>query len=216
MHIAAVFLLPVVLIALPPGVRAQLSAAEPAPGVFLVAKPEMPDPRFQRSVILLLAHDDGGTVGLVVNRPTGVTVPNAPDDPHPIYLGGPVDPDRVVVLGRGERPQGPFQRVWEDVWWSTDRGAIEALLGGSIDADALRVFLGYTGWAPGQLDAELAVTDAWALFRADPGDVFSPDSDDLWNRFMGRNRPLIVWHRSPVQDHIRTRIGAITLYPGCP
>ena len=189
----ALFLLSVVLIASPPAARAQLSAAEPAPGVFLVAKPEMPDPRFQRTVILLLAHDDSGSMGLVVNRPTNRTLPDTPEDRHRIYRGGPVALDQVVVLGRGTPPDDPFQPVWEDVWWSADRGAIEALLGDDIGPDALRVFAGYAGWEPGQLDAELAVDNSWGLFRAEPDDVFGTDPDGLWDRFMGPNRRRIAW-----------------------
>ena len=201
MPIAALFLLSVVLIASPPAARVQLSGVEPAPGVFLVAKPAMSDPRFQRTVILLVDHDDSGTFGLVVNRPTDMTLPNVSEDRHLIYRGGPVGPDQVVVLGRGEPPDGPFESVWEDVWWSADRGTVEALLGDDIGPDALRVFLGYAGWAPGQLDAELAVADSGALFRAEADDVFGPDPGGLWDRFVGRNRPLIVWRGSPVLGH---------------
>ena len=192
MRIIAKRLLPVLLFAVATPARAQVEATEPAPGVFLVAKPGMPDPRFQQTVILLLTHDDGGTAGLVLTQPSGMAVADADEPRHPVYRGGPLAPNQAQVLLRGERPNSTFRKVWDDVWWCTDTDAIEALLEENPGPDVLRVFVGYASWARGQLDDELAAPDAWALFQAEPDDVFLSDPDALWDRFMGRNRRLFA------------------------
>ena len=176
--------------------RTQFEATRPAPGVFLVAKPGMPDLRFEHAVILLLSHDDRGTAGLSLTRPAGMSRTDTGEPRYLVYSGGPVAPNQVQVLVRGEAPDSSFRRVWEDVWWSTDGDVIEDLLEDNLSPDVLRVFVGYASWVPGQLDAELATDDAWALFQANPDDVFLTDPDDLWDRFMGRNRRLFASRKS--------------------
>lgn len=196
MRVTAQLLIPVVLVAAAIPARAQLRADEPAPGVFLVAKPEMSDLRFEHAVILLLTHDDGGTSGLVLTQPSGMALTPTGETRHLVYSGGPVAPNQVQVLVRGEPPNNSFRRVWEDVWWSTDQDVIEVLLEDNSGPDVFRVFVGYAGWVPGQLDTELATFDAWMLFRAEPDDVFLSNPDDLWDRFMGCNRRLVASRRS--------------------
>ena len=169
---------------------AQLPVARPARGVLVVARPGIPDPRFQQAVILLLAHDERGTLGLVLNRPTGTTLPDAPGTRHRMYLGGPVAPDRVVVLSRSEVPAGPHLTVIDGVWSSSDQGVIDAALKANADPEVLRVFRGHAAWAPGQLDAELAFADAWDLFLAEVEEVFSANPGGMWGRFMGTNRSI--------------------------
>jgi putative transcriptional regulator len=188
MRITAQLLFLVVLIASSGPALAQLEATEPAPSVFLVAKPEMPDPNFAHAVILILSHDDNGTSGLMLTQPSGLALTDEGDPPHLVYSGGPVSPNQVEVLVRGERPDSSFQRIWNDVWWGTDREVIQGLLEDNFDPDVLRVFVGYAGWVPGQLEAELGTGDAWALFQGEPDDVFLLDPDELWDRFMDRGR----------------------------
>ena len=188
MHLAAPFLFFVVLIASSSPALAQFEATEPAPGVFLVAKPEMPDPRFAHAVILILTHDDNGTSGLMLTQPSGMALTDAGAPPHLVYSGGPVAPNQVEVLVRGEPPDSSFRRIWNDVWWGTDRDVIHGLLENNFGPDVLRVFVGYADWVPGQLDAELGTAGAWALFQAEPDDVFLTQPGELWDRFMGGGR----------------------------
>lgn len=188
MRVTAHRLLPALLIASAMGVHAQIQATQPAPGVFLVAKPEMPDPSFAHAVILILSHDDNGTSGLMLTQPAGLALTDEGDPPHLVYSGGPVSPNQVEVLVRGERPDSSFRRIWNDVWWGTDREVIQGLLEDNFGPDVLRVFVGYAGWVPGQLEAELGTGDAWALFQGEPDDVFLLDPDELWDRFMDRGR----------------------------
>ncbi len=189
-------ILPILLLSLISAtVLAQAPVAEPAPGVFLVATEEMPDPRFRQTVILLLEHDENGTLGLVINRPTDVmlreALPEAPDNPHPVYWGGPVAPNMALLLGRGEPPEGQSEPVLDEVWWSADAEVLEALLNEGAGSERLRVFLGHSGWSAGQLAGELS-RDGWALLQATPEQVFSADPAGLWDRLMGSGRPLLV------------------------
>jgi putative transcriptional regulator len=174
---------------------AQAPVAEPAPGVLLVATDDMSDSRFWHSVILLLEHDDTGTLGLIINRPTEVllreALPELPASEHAVYWGGPVAENLVLLLGRGAPPEGQSEPVLDEVWWSADGNLLESALDNGIGPDRLRVFLGHAGWAPGQLDAELD-RDSWALFRAEPGQVFSSEPERLWDNLMGSGRPLLV------------------------
>jgi putative transcriptional regulator len=174
---------------------AQAPVAEPAPGVLLVATEDMPDPRFWRSVILLLEHDDSGTLGLIINRPTDVplheALPELPASEHAMYWGGPVAENLVLLLGRGAPPEGQSEPVLDEVWWSADGNLLESALAAGIGQDRLRVFLGHAGWAPGQLAGELD-RDSWALFRAEPEQMFSSEPETLWDSLMGGGRPLLV------------------------
>ncbi|MBI4265169.1 MAG: YqgE/AlgH family protein [Acidobacteria bacterium] len=160
--------------------------------MLLVARRDIPDPRFQQTVILVLAHDERGTLGLVLNRPTDASPPEAPDSRLRLFIGGPVAPERIIVLGRGDPPVGPHLTVFAGVWSSADQGVIDAALRASPVPESLKVFRGHAAWGPGQLDAELARTDAWALFLAEADDVFTRDPESLWDRFMGPNRPIPV------------------------
>lgn len=171
---------------------------KPAQGVFLVATREMPDPRFQHSVILLLAHSEEGTLGIIVNRPTQIRLSDAVPDLEPggkekhwLFFGGPVAVDTLLFLVRGTNPPGQASRVLADIYMSADRPTLEQLLANGQPTDTLRIYFGHAGWAPGQLDAEL-VTGSWELFQADPEAVFSSDPNGVWEKFMGQSRRLMV------------------------
>lgn len=161
-------------------------APHPAAGVLLVAKPDMPDPRFQHSVILLLSHDQDGTVGVIINRPTRFTLkqalPDMPSSNATLYLGGPVELQRILLLARGQPPAGDTHTVAGDIYWSTDAKVLKALLGKSSAAQQLRVFAGYAGWAAGQLQREIR-RGSWRLFEATPDVIFSDDPNSLWDHF---------------------------------
>jgi len=151
-------------------------ALESLRGQLLIASPQLADP-FRRSVVLVVEHSEEGAMGVVLNRPTGTetaeAVPALADLAEPgdlVHAGGPVQPEAVVALGEFERPDEAGTHV------------IGRL--GLIDPDRpdpelrrLRVFAGYAGWAPGQLDAELA-EEAWIPAPMAPDDPFR--EEDLW------------------------------------
>lgn len=165
----------------------------PEKGIFLVAKPGMQDPRFQRTVVLLLAHSDKGTVGVIINRPTEIllsrVLPNLQvpaADEHALFFGGPVGMDMLIFLMRSNAPPKHGSHVMTDVYYSADKETLEALLKEQKDKHELRLYLGHSGWAPGQLAAEIARGD-WLLARASSVTVFQKDLHTIW--------PELIEHR---------------------
>ena len=158
-------------------------------GELLIAAPTLLDPNFARSVVLVADFDDDGAMGVILNRPAGVTVAEAapeleplvgPDEP--IFSGGPVQPTAGVVLAEYEAGLGAGPVLFDGI----------ALLPGLQElADALpavrrtRIFAGYAGWGPGQLEGELERED-WIRERALPEDVFSEDPEELWASVLTR------------------------------
>ena len=165
-----------------------IAVTQPAAGVILVASRQMLDPRFQHSVILLLAHDDEGTVGLVMNRPTAISLADAMPElgdkgaSHLLFFGGPVALNTLMFLIRSPVPLAQAALVLDDIYVSSDRGTLEQLLD-KRKATVLRLYFGYAGWGPGQLDAELA-RGGWQLFQADADTLFQEQSDTLWEKFI--------------------------------
>lgn len=160
-------------------------------GRLLLAEPMLGDPNFDRTVVLVIEHSPEGALGLVLNRPTDLLVGEAlptwhrlVSEPPVLHVGGPVegrsgwclarlarDPDRpgfVPVLGR----TGLL-----DLELDPDEIA--------LDVVAARLYAGYSGWGPGQLDDELA-EEAWIVVDAAEDDPFLPDSAELWERILAR------------------------------
>jgi putative transcriptional regulator len=158
-------------------------------GHLLVAAPSLLDPNFNRTVVLVGEHGEEGAMGVVLNRRSEVTVDEAVpalteivagDDL--VHVGGPVHPQGIVVLGEFDDPERAGVLVF---------GAV-GFLPGEIDAASdvgdlarARVFAGYAGWGPGQLEGELAES-AWIVEPALPDDVFTHDPDALWSEVLRR------------------------------
>jgi putative transcriptional regulator len=158
-------------------------------GQLLVAAPTLRDPNFQRTVVLVCDHSEEAAMGLVLNRPLEVTVREAVgmlaelvDEDAPVFAGGPVQPDSVLALGDFTDPSEAVELAFESVGFvaSTDDPASLA------DATRrVRVFAGYAGWGPGQLEAELA-GETWLVEPALVEDVFADRGDDLWRAVLER------------------------------
>ncbi len=164
-------------------------------GRLLVALPVLEDPNFERAVVFVLDHDEEGALGVVLNRASDVPLVEALDgwsalaaSPEVVFGGGPVEPTAVVALGHelsdvpvpesrvvhgGEDGLGPVRLV--DV--SADPPAGELA--------EVRIFAGYAGWAPDQLEAEID-QGAWVSVPALAEDVFTRDPDRLWQRVLAR------------------------------
>lgn len=169
----------------------------PKPGALLAASRDMPDPRFQHTVILLLEHNEEGTLGLVINRPTEVKLPDVWSNPEGaaaalnLFFGGPVAIYEPFLLMRGKPDSARLNHVVADLYWGNGRLVLEWLLGSAQPFDALRVYLGHAGWAPGQLRAELAA-GSWELFEAAPEMVFRQDLDTLWQELMEQSKWIMT------------------------
>ncbi len=148
---------------------------------FLIAMPGMVDPNFSGSVVYICEHSDKGALGLVINRPTDLTLSTlfdkvdlkleiAPWKDEPVFFGGPVQTERGFVL---HRPPGAYSSslpVADDIALTTSKDVLEAMAAGSGPRDAL-VTLGYSGWGAGQLEGEIA-QNAWLTVAAQARVIF--------------------------------------------
>lgn len=161
-------------------------------GKLLIAEPMLGDPNFERSVVLMIEHTDEGALGVVLNRPTDLEVGTVLDewvglaaDPPVLYVGGPVEQNGVIALGRRSGGEGPALG-WSQVMG--DLGTVDLHQEpGEIGPEltGIRFFAGYSGWGPGQLEAELA-QDAWMVVDAVIEDVFAPDPETMWRSVLRR------------------------------
>lgn len=166
----------------------------PAKGVFLVSKGEIEGGPFYQSVVLLLAHSDKGTLGLIVNRMTEIPLSEAlpglaRETSHELYFGGPVEMSGLLYLFRSDEPQEDADHVMENVYYSGDRELLEELMESDEKTDELHVFIGHSGWAPGQLDGELA-RGSWDVVRADAFTVFGKDPATMWDELSKDSRVI--------------------------
>jgi putative transcriptional regulator len=157
-------------------------------GQLLIAGPNLFDPNFRRTVVLVAEHNEEGALGVVLNRPSEVTVAQAASALLPLvepedllYVGGPVQPQAAVVLAEFEDPEAAGLVAF---------GSIGFLVG-DIQPDVVtgirraRVFAGYAGWGEGQLEQEIE-EDSWILDPALPEDVFTEDPEGLWSGVLRR------------------------------
>src|SRR3954451_17444495 len=158
-------------------------------GRLLIAGPTLLDPNFVRTVVLIGEHNEDGALGVVLNRPSETTVGEAVPDltdlagaGDAVHVGGPVQPAAVLVLAEDEEAEEAAQPVTGAVGFvafDEDDDRVSPLPGRA------RVFAGYAGWGPGQLESELE-RDDWIVVEADPEDVFDADAGSLWSRVLDR------------------------------
>jgi putative transcriptional regulator len=168
-------------------------------GKILVATPLIVGAPFERSVVVMLEHDEHGAVGVVANLPTDIPVdevlPGLDVRIHPpavVFIGGPVATDTAVIVGRS--PTGVFLM--------SSPGGDVGILDTSepvTDADHVRVFAGYSGWSPGQLEFELA-EDSWWVLPLDLDVVFSHDTSTVWARVLASAPAPIAYHATFPDD----------------
>lgn len=158
---------------------------KPAPGVLLVASENMLDAHFSHTVVLLIENDQTGTWGLIINRPTDIAVHDVlttleSGDKSNVYFGGPVHIERLVFLYESDvDPESEDSAIagLPGLRWSVSQKALKKHLERS--PDRLRVYAGYTGWAPGQLAIELARGD-WKMIQGKQDNVFNKEPQRLW------------------------------------
>ena len=155
-----------------------------------MAAPSLLDPNFQRTVVLVTEHTDEGAMGLVLNRPTETTVEEAapelsavtgPDER--VHHGGPVQPRAVVVLAEFQDPEEAAHIVLGDIGFVRADADLERI---AIETRRGRVYAGYAGWGPGQLESELE-DEGWIVVEQPlPDELFSRGPDDLWHDVLER------------------------------
>jgi putative transcriptional regulator len=162
-----------------------------APAVFLVAKPELQDPNFAQSVVLVVFPKEGGPVGVIINRPTKLSLkdgfpeqPQLKDRGDALYFGGPVKTNGLMFLFRSGSPADNAFPVIEDLYLSGDGELLHRLLAQKA-TQVQRFFLGYAGWSGPQLEHEIAL-GAWFVVEADLDTVIRADPKTLWRDLLRR------------------------------
>ena len=158
-------------------------------GKLLLASPALFDPNFRRTVVLVTEHTEEGAAGLVLNRasemPVLEAVPNLAllvDDEALVYVGGPVEQSAVLVLAEFDDPEDAAILVVDDVGFVPGDGDFSVLAGATR---RVRVFAGYAGWGPGQLEAELEES-SWIVEAPSGVDLFPEPQTDLWGATLRR------------------------------
>jgi putative transcriptional regulator len=178
--------------------------SDPRAGRLLVATPLLGDPNFKRAVVLIVEHEDTeGTLGVVLNRPTKIPVGQVLEqwteltsDPSVLFRGGPVAQNSALALAMVPGKEEPLG------WRALDGAPALARLG-LLDLDtpprllapaiqSLRVYAGYAGWSPGQLDAEID-EGAWFVLPAEPADIFAAEPERLWRGVLQRQEGDIAF-----------------------
>lgn len=154
-------------------------------GVLLVASPSLGDPNFAQTVLLIIEHGKGGTVGLILNRPTNVLLSDVlPDLPvlkrttHRLFSGGPVGRTQLALLFRLKDPYPDTQQIVDGIYLGTPR-VLERIIAQPKQTEGFRAFAGFAGWAPGQLDSEM-LQGSWGILPADTFNIFDKDPATLW------------------------------------
>jgi putative transcriptional regulator len=158
-------------------------------GQLLLASPSLFDPNFRRTVVLIGVHSEEGAMGVVLNRPSEVTVGEAVPQLEQavageelIYVGGPVQPSSIVFLAEFLDPSPAGLLVLDRIGFPAPDADIGELTQATARA---RVFAGYAGWGEGQLDAEVDHGD-WIAHEASPEDVFCEEPAELWGTILTR------------------------------
>jgi putative transcriptional regulator len=208
---AAAGLLAAWLAPAPAPVAAAGIAPHPAPGKLLVAARGLPDPNFDRTVVLLLDYGPEGALGVIVNRPTemklALLLPDADgitDRADVVYEGGPVMPAGMLLLLRSDEEIEDAREILDGVLATSSRDILEQRIARGFPTDRLRVYFGYAGWGPGQLDAEIARHD-WLVLSGDADAVFDASPSEVWPRLIHHESDRVA-SLGLTTPHLRPRI----------
>lgn len=171
-----------------------------ADGTLLIASEDIEDPNFSHTVVLVLRHDDNGTIGVVINRPTTLQpavvfpelAPGVGAYTGTLYRGGPVSPGRLLFLVRGlaaATVQGP--EVLEKVFLNADPESLPDITRLASGTDDLRMYAGHAEWVPSQLDSEIAA-GGWRTLQGSAEIVFHTEPGRLWAELATRGDEVIA------------------------
>lgn len=158
----------------------------PSKGRILVSEPYLPDPNFERTIILLCEHNEDGTFGFVLNKPSEVRIGDViegfEDFDVPVLIGGPVQQDTLHYLHRCRDLPNAIHVV-DDIYWGGEFENLKSLINTKqLQTIDVKFFLGYSGWSAGQLDGELDV-DSWIVSdRIDNTLIFETEPQDMWKK----------------------------------
>jgi putative transcriptional regulator len=166
------------------------SASAIKKGVLLVAHPSLMDPNFRQTVVLVCEHGAEGTLGVIINRPTPLLLSEAlpaisvlKGTSYVLFAGGPVQPDGILMLFRVAEAPDQLRKVLERVYLGLNREILERVITKPNPTETFRAYAGYAGWAPGQLEFEMAM-GSWAVIPADPASIFDKMPETLWTEMV--------------------------------
>lgn len=167
-------------------------------GEFLVAARSIRDPRFMETVILLVNHDSNGAMGLVINVPTGVNLSSVLPQvkelrkrKDKIFIGGPVSGNELFLLIRTDKPPKGSLHIFGHTYLNASIEALKQVARDRNKGSKFRVFMGYAGWAAGQLEREVEM-GSWYVVGADEKSIFDQDPSGLWQRLIGSHSGIMV------------------------
>jgi len=164
--------------------------SKPGKGRVLISEPFLGDEYFKRSVIFLTEHNKEGTVGFVLNKPVDARMKDVskdfPDVDSSISVGGPVATDTVhYIHTMGDLVPGSI-KVFKDIYWGGDFDTVKDMMAsGIIGKDKIRFFIGYSGWAPEQLDQEISI-NSWVIADMDPKRIMQVQTEGIWKEALSR------------------------------
>ncbi len=176
----------------------------PSRGLFLVADPKISDPSFKKTVVLLLQHGKKGTMGLIINRSTALPLsqllPKMDAVSQPVgilYDGGPVDRETLTLLYRSDLAASEARPIFDDVYASQEARILAEQLRLSEGRQDFRLYAGYAGWGPEQLQREMKRGD-WHLVKADAASLYERPLKRIWQEMFNRSQILRVRSEFPV------------------
>lgn len=173
------------------------SSPEPKPGDLLLAAPSLRDPNFCRTAVLMLQVAPDGAIGVILNRPAELDRESLPDwlpTTTAVVAGGPVGTNSVLALGGSDAARDLVSREVAPGLCAIDLGVTPPSAATTTD---VRLFVGYAGWGPGQLESELS-RDDWAVVPGYPSDVVGTSPERVWWQVLSRQvNPLLLWRTMP-------------------
>jgi putative transcriptional regulator len=176
------------------------SEKELAQGKFLVADRRLMDPNFRETVVLLIRYGPDGAMGLVINRPVQLKLSTVLPDikeldrrKETLYLGGPVEPTRILLLVKSANPPEASMPVFGDVYLSSSQKVLQRLIKKPVKEERFRIYAGYAGWASKQLESECD-RGHWHVLKADNETLFDKKSSEIWQELI--QRVSVKWVRT--------------------
>ncbi|MGZ8510136.1 MAG: YqgE/AlgH family protein [Chitinophagaceae bacterium] len=172
---------------------------EPGPGILLIADPFLKDPNFLRTVVFLCEHREEGSFGFVLNRKYENTldelIPEVEGFKLPVFYGGPVQMDTIHFLHQYPVDIPGGEEVMKGIYWGGDfTKAVEMIKNGEMDFKKIRFYIGYSGWANGQLDTELK-EKSWLTVKANRKLIFQTSAEEIWKeslRHLGGDYEMMI------------------------
>ena len=175
-----------------------------AQGRFLIAGRRLMDPNFKETVVLLIRYGKSGAMGLVINRPIKVklsaVIPDIKElenSKETLHLGGPVLPNKILLLMKSAKPPPESMLIFGDVYLSSSREELRRVIKSTNTEEKFRIYAGYAGWAPGQLEAECSNGD-WHVLNADAKTLFDKKAPEIWPELI--HRFTVDWVHLKIPD----------------